>query len=232
MDKVTADVDERLAAAAHSHSYCSLFPAAVETLSGTVVRKCAKGAISKVLQCLRPMCEHVCAGEELTCTEAGSSTATRVEQCVYQSIEAVVERQVGRDNVEEYSALLCEEGYGGPLCGVCVAGQDGAPKYGLQKPFDCRRCGGLSWLWVVLGSILAVFAVLTSAALNLYNNKQGFRDVYYTSDVLKVRRVLLWEVCGQCDCTWCACRRWGYSSSVCGLCRCGPLCVGVLGGCI
>lgn len=56
-----------------------------------------------------------------------------------------MEQEVGDDKVVEYLAMQCEDGYQGPLCGVCspfvTTGKQKAIKYGLHRAFTCNPCG-------------------------------------------------------------------------------------------
>lgn len=93
--------------------------------------------------------------------------------------------------VVEYTSQLCNDGYEGPLCGVCSASDTGGHKYGLRSPFRCVHCSGSHVMWFGLSAIGSSAAMLLSTGMNLSNNRAGFRQHYYTSDISKVSFVAL-----------------------------------------
>lgn len=183
--------------------YCSLFPDD-GTYGDCFAAKCAKPQLGDTLQlvtalaCVREACREGCT-EHVGSNEHPTEVSEReYEACVFNSLEVVVEGVVG-DKVEEYVDLQCAEGYGGSLCGVCSLGEEGkrgtSVKWGLRVPFSCDRCGGSSTTWFVLSALGVSLLVALATLINLSNNRQGFRDRHYTSDVGKVGEGAQWK-CG------------------------------------
>ena len=90
----------------------------------------------------------------------------------------------GASCVPRYIDLECADGYEGPLCGKCRS--FGGRKFGLRNPFVCVECGGTQIAYFVLSCVATAVVLSFSTMLNLINNRAGFQQSYYTSDIGKV----------------------------------------------
>ena len=108
-----------------------------------------------------------------------------VEECTFRSLEAAVEREVGAEHLTEYGDLLCSEGYKGNLCGVCQSKKE--EKWGLKYAFLCVQCRGREGVVFAISVALVSGLLFFVTVINLNNNRVGFRNICYPSDISKVR---------------------------------------------
>lgn len=173
--------DETLPAGKHGTGrYCSLFGQQdFDSQRGywqAAYEASNTGNVTQSVLSVRPRCAE--SVEQLIHTNRieADQELVKVEQCVQRVFEMVVEQHVGHANVDEYEELLCNEGYQGPVCGVCKdsKGFAGGRKYGLVRPFQCLECKGLHTLWFVFAVIVSTGFLLLITTLNLRKNRGGY----------------------------------------------------------